>query len=90
MYQMGYGGYYRRGFAWPWLLFGFLFLVVFGRFLLPLLFVPLLIGLFFFGMKCARCWGEWGDSSKRKNDEYDEKPKRHYAQTADGDWVEIV
>ncbi len=94
MYRMRYGGYRRAGFAWPWLLFGFLFLVVFGKFLWPLLLILFFAVPFFFWMKGARRWrgdwGQWGDWSKRKNDEYDEKPKRRYTQTPDGEWVEIV
>jgi hypothetical protein len=35
--------------------------------------------------------GSFDDSEKVKNDEYDDdKPKRQYIQTSDGQWVEIV
>jgi hypothetical protein len=106
MWHHGYG--YRRhqgGFFWPGLLIFGLFLLVFGRFLLPLVLLSCLIVPFVFcmkGMAYKRGWGQsWGEKPKR-GDWYgeekpkrggwsgEEKPKRNYRQTADGEWVEIV
>ena len=88
MWHAGYG--YRRhwgGFFWPGLLFLGLFLLVFGKFLFPLLF---LAAPFIFWMKGGAHWRHWDWDEKPKNDEFDENPKRHYRQTPDGEWVEIV
>jgi hypothetical protein len=90
---MWYGGqhHFRGGFFWPGLLFMGLFLLLFGKFLFPLL----LVGLFIFWMKSLshrHHWGEhyWGEKFKRGAWYADDKPRRHYSQTADGTWVEIV
>jgi hypothetical protein len=82
------------GFFWPGLLFVGLFLLVFGKFLFPLLLLGFLVGAFMFCMRRMshhRSWGHsWGDKPKRSEWYEEEKPKRNYRQTADGEWVEIV
>ncbi len=95
MWHAGYG--YRRhwgGFFWPGLLLAGLFLLVFGKFLFPLLLLGFFIVPFIFWMKAMshhRGWGQpWGEKPKRGEWDGEEKPKRHYRQTAAGEWVEIV
>ena len=90
MGRMWYGRYHHGGFFWPGLLFVGLFLLVFGKFLFPLLLLGFLIGPFIFWMKGMSGHRGWGDKSKRGDWYGEEKPKRNYRQTADGQWVEIV
>jgi len=94
MGRMWYGDghhHFRGGFFWPGLLFVGLFLLVFGKFLFPLL----LLGFVIFWIKRMshhRQWVQqhWGEKFKRGDWYSDEKSKRRYSQTADGSWVEIV
>ena len=91
-----YGGH--RGFHPLMLVFPLLFLLVFGglifKFLLwiaPFLLVLWLVSKVTRGF--GGCESRYNDHSgdKLKNDDYsDEKPKRRYIETSDGQYVEII
>lgn len=80
------------------LLFPLLFLVFFGGFILkfllwiaPFLLVLWLVSKVVRGIGGCQTNHHYDGGDKLKNDEYDdEKPKRKYVETSDGQWVEII
>jgi hypothetical protein len=91
-----YGGH--RGFHPFMLVFPLLFLLVFGGVILKFLFwiLPFLLVAWLIS-KAVRGFGGCGFSEDKHHgdklkheDLSDEKPKRQYVQTSDGDWVEII
>ncbi len=91
-YQYGHKQHYgQRGFHPFMLIFPLLFLLVFGGLIFKLLLwiAPVLLVLWLVRkLVCSHHDDDRGD--KLKNDDMDDKPKRRYVETSDGQWVEII